>query len=248
MNDRVYIHEFVDIRGQNRANYMHHMTANWGPIGQRERNQLCFGVWGTVGSTGHWPQVVNMWEEAGWEGLASSFRHELGHPTLQDPSLAEWWARASGFRRGGRDRIMVPAPWSPTIGELCAAGARSESYAHELVSLRPGTAWDLLDRVHDEARNAYGRFGLSLVGAWATAMVPDNEVLLVWAIPTWEQWAAFESSQRADGPIRKWRETLGGFALDWHRILLVDAPLAPLRLGRQPSASDAGSFELPPIR
>ena len=28
-NDKVYIHEFIDIIGHNRANYMHHMTANW---------------------------------------------------------------------------------------------------------------------------------------------------------------------------------------------------------------------------
>ena len=50
MNDRVYIHEFIDIIGHSRANYMQHMTANWGPIGQEERNQLCYGVWALVGS------------------------------------------------------------------------------------------------------------------------------------------------------------------------------------------------------
>ena len=55
MNNRVYIHEFIDIIGHNRANYMQHMTANWGPIGQEERNQLCYGVWALVGSTGLWP-------------------------------------------------------------------------------------------------------------------------------------------------------------------------------------------------
>ena len=120
MNDKVYIHELVSIRGQARAKYMHHMTANWGPIGQRERNQLCYGVWATVGSTGRWPQVVNLWEEAGWEGLAQSFAHETGHPGLQDPSLAQWWATAADFRDGGLDRILVPAPWTRTIDQLLA--------------------------------------------------------------------------------------------------------------------------------
>ena len=38
---KVYIHEFIDIIGHNRAKYFQHMTANWSPIGQRERNQLC---------------------------------------------------------------------------------------------------------------------------------------------------------------------------------------------------------------
>ena len=74
---------------------MHHMTANWCPIGREERNQLCYGVWGTVGSTGRWPEVVNMWELDGWDGLAANFEHELSHPSMQDPSLAEWWAAAA---------------------------------------------------------------------------------------------------------------------------------------------------------
>ncbi|MCU1392466.1 MAG: family containing protein, partial [Ilumatobacteraceae bacterium] len=76
MNDRIYIHEFIDIRGHNRANYMHHMTANWSPIGRELRHQLCYGVWALLGSTGAWPQTVNMWEEDGWDGLGSSFAIE----------------------------------------------------------------------------------------------------------------------------------------------------------------------------
>src|SRR3954447_10931107 len=65
-NEKIYIHEFIDIRGHNRAKYMHHMTANWCPVGRKERHMLCFGVWATVGSTGSWPEVVNLWELDGW--------------------------------------------------------------------------------------------------------------------------------------------------------------------------------------
>ena len=130
MNDRVYTHEFIRIRGTNRANYMHHMTANWSPIAQDERNQLCYGVWGTVGTTGHWPQVVNMWEEAGFDGLAAGLGHELGRPSLQDEKLEKWWNEASNYREGGFDRVLIPAPWTRTVAELCADGVRG-------VDLRP---------------------------------------------------------------------------------------------------------------
>ena len=65
MNDKAYIHEFIDIIGHNRANYMHHMTANFSPTAQEDRQQLCYGVWGVVGSTKKWPEVVNIWEEQG---------------------------------------------------------------------------------------------------------------------------------------------------------------------------------------
>src|SRR5207245_3067591 len=124
MNSKVYIHELIDIIGHNRARYMHHMTANWCPTARAERNMLCFGVWGTVGSTGRWPEVVNLWELEGWDGLLANFSHELSSPTLQDPALTEWWARAAELRRGGVDRIVVPEQWSPTIEELTAAGVK----------------------------------------------------------------------------------------------------------------------------
>ena len=84
-NDRVYIHEFIDIIGHNRARYLHHMTANWCPVARAERNQLCFGVWSTVGATGRWPEVVNLWEITGWDGLAADFEHELVGAGAQDP-------------------------------------------------------------------------------------------------------------------------------------------------------------------
>ena len=118
MNRKLYIHELIDIIGPNRARYMHHMTANWCPTAREERNMSCFGVWGTVGSTGRWPQVVNLWELEGWDGLVANFAHELASPSLQDPALAKWWAAAAELRRGGLDRVLVPEPWSPAIDEL----------------------------------------------------------------------------------------------------------------------------------
>ena len=99
MNDKVYIHEFIDIIGHHRADYMHHMTANFSPSAQEERNQLCYGVWGVVGSTRKWPEVVNLWEEDGLDGLATSFRYEFNHKSLQDPKLAKWWATAANLDR-----------------------------------------------------------------------------------------------------------------------------------------------------
>jgi hypothetical protein len=44
MNCRVYIDKFIDITGRHRADCMQRMTANWSPIDQEERDQLCYGV------------------------------------------------------------------------------------------------------------------------------------------------------------------------------------------------------------
>lgn len=237
MNDRVYIHELIDVIGQNRARYMHHMTANWCPIGRAERDMLCFGVWATVGSTGRWPEVVNMWELTGWDGLAANFAHELVGAGMQDPSLAQWWAEAAALRRGGEDRIVVPEPWSPTITDLTTAGVRGEAYAHELVRLPVGGVRGFLDALADEGRAAVESEGLHCVGAFRVALRNDDEALVLWAIPSWSAWADFERAW--DGaPLRRWRERLVGLGAAVRRTLLVDAPLAPLRTGRQPQVED----------
>jgi hypothetical protein len=231
VNDRVYIHEFIDIIGHHRADYMQHMTANWSPIGQEERNQLCYGVWALLGSTGVWPKTINMWEHAGWSGLAASFAVEAVGKGAQDPALVKWWAKAAEFRSGGYDRIVVPAPWTRTIADLCADGVRGDVYAHELVKVEPGGAGDVLQRARD-ASELHARHGWELFGAFTTAMAYDDEALLLWVIPTWQQWGDGE----ADPALQRWRRSLD--ARGWDRVAMVDSPLNPMRIGRQPARSD----------
>jgi hypothetical protein len=191
-----------------------------------------------VGSTRRWPEVVNIWEESGWDGQARSFRHEFGHETLQDPKLAKWWAKAAEFRSGGFDRLLVPAPWTRTIGELCADGVGGEVYSHEMITVPRGTSADYLELVREEAVPVYDRYGWILAGAWETAMVDDSECILLWAIPTWEQWAEWEKAQRTDDEIVGWRSRSRSASQSWTRFLMVDAPLSPFRTGRQPSRED----------
>jgi hypothetical protein len=237
-NDKIYIHEFIDIIGHHRADYMHHMTANWSPIGQEERNQLCYGVWGIVGSTRDWPSVLNIWEEDGFDGMASSFRHEFSGRTLQDPKLAKWWAAAADFRSHGTDRLLVPAPWTRTVEQLCADGVRGETYAHEQYRTEPGGARDLLDRLAHEGAPLLAEFGWELAGAWETAMTGDSEVFLLWAIPSWERWSEAEQAERADSKLGRWRRSSYQRTNSVHRILLVDSELCPFRTGRQPTRAD----------
>jgi hypothetical protein len=236
VNDKVYIHEFINITRQNRARYMHHMTANWSPIGQEQRHQLCYGVWGVVGSTGHWPQVVNIWEEDGFDGLATSFRLEFGNATLQDPALEKWWAAAADLRSGGFDRLLVPHPDTLTIEELCKEQPGGEVYAHELIKVAPGSARQFLDVVLEEAADVRERSGWRLAGAWWTAMRGADECVLLWSIPSWEAWAAVERSTSLGrgGPLSRSAPLIR----EQERILLVDAPLSPFRTGRQPARED----------
>jgi hypothetical protein len=242
-NRSVYIHEFIDIIGHNRANYMHHMAANWSPIAQEERRQRCYGVWAVLGSTGRWPEVVNIWEHEDWDGLAASFAVESVGRGAQDPNLERWWAKAAEFRRGGVDRILEPAPWTRTITELCADGVTGDCYAHELIRVHAGAAPEFLERVRETGMAMLARYGWELAGAWKTGMVDDDECVLLWAIPTWQRWAAFEQAQTSDPDLRAWRAGARDVVTSWQRILLVDAPLSPFRTGRQPSREDRTDWQ-----
>jgi len=236
-NTRVYIHELIDIIGPNRARYIHHMTANWCPTAREERNMSCFGVWGTVGSTGRWPQVVNLWELEGWDGLVANFAHELASPSLQDPALAKWWAAAAELRRGGLDRVLVPEPWSPAIDELTGAGVRGVVYAHEIVRVPVGTVRAFLDALADVGVPALEPLGLRCIGAHRVAMINDSEAIVIWALPSWEAWGRYE--QAWDGSeLSPWRARLVALNADVQRTLMVDAPLSPMRTGRQPQVED----------
>ena len=238
-NRCVYIHEFIDIIGHHRADYMHHMTANWCPEARKERTQLCFGVWGTVGSTGRWPEVVNMWELPDWDGLVADFSHELARPSLQDPTLAAWWAKAAKFRRGGVDRILVPEPDSLTITEHCAAGTRGAVYAHELMTLPVEGARAFLDAYGESGRAANERAGAVPVGAFRVALVNGYEAIVISAFESWDAWGDYEQAwEGGSAALAEWRATLQRLDARVQRTLLVDAPLSPLRTGRQPQESD----------
>ena len=238
MNDKMYIHEHIDIIGPRRAEYMQHMTANWGPIAQEERQQSCYGVWGVIGSSRHWPEVINLWEENGYDGLARSFRHETGHPGHQDPKLARWWPEAAQYRSGGITRRLEPAPWTRTIAELCADGVRGEGYAHDQITVEQGRAHDFLELVAERAVPAYEKFGWVLAGAWTTAMSNESECMLLWAMPTWEQWAECEKARRKDDRLMAWWRQSYAWTRSYCRFLLVDSPLSPMRIGRQPQRED----------
>lgn len=150
---------------------------------------------------------------------------------------------AASLRRGGVDRIVVPEPWTRSIEQLVADGVRGELYSHELVTLPPGTAPDFLAAFGAEGIAAHEALGLELVGAFRVAMVNGSEAIVIWAIPDWPTWALVERAWLGEGTgdreaLHTWRRKTLAMGAGWRRTLMLDAPLGPLRIGRQPDASD----------
>ena len=75
-----------------------------------------------VGSTGRWPQVVNLWEYQSWESLARNFETELVGGGLQDPELAGWWAEAAWNAALAR-LPDASVPWALAVNGCASVGA-----------------------------------------------------------------------------------------------------------------------------
>jgi hypothetical protein len=68
-------------------------------------------------------------------------------------------------------------------------------------------------------------------------MATDSEAIVIWAIPDLETWATFERAWDR-GALAQWRHRLIALGTDVQRTLMVDAPLSPMRIGRQPAVED----------
>jgi hypothetical protein len=231
-NGKIYIHEFIDIIKQNRAKYLHHIAANWGPLGRVERNMLCFGVWATVGTTEKFPEATNLWELDGWDGLADNWEIEYENPKHQDATLEKWWAEAADMRHGGWDRVLIPAEYSPTLNECIERGINGRVYYHETIKIAPGQARTYLDLMQQEWLPVAERIGMRLAFAARSAMVNDSEVICIWAMKNWRAWAAVEKAYQGDAEVAQWRARTRSIALDWRNKLLSPAPLCPLNTGK----------------
>ena len=68
-------------------------------------------------------------------------------------------------------------------------------------------------------------------------MINDTEAIVIWALPVVGGVGRFE--QAWDGPqLAPWRARLVTLNADVQRTLMVDAPLSPMRTGRQPQVED----------
>src|SRR5256714_1018122 len=139
----VYLHEVIDIVGEGAMRYMEH-TVGFNADAAADRGLELVGTWYTMGSTGRWPQVVNMWECVdGWSG----WRRLMEATNLRrttNPELNEWWQEALKSRTGGFDRLLGAAPGCPSLADLRAGAVSGSVFVPEISEVQPGAALDYL--------------------------------------------------------------------------------------------------------
>jgi hypothetical protein len=227
MADRpsLFLHEVIDIVGRGGRAYMEHTVAF--DAGATAGGGLALlGTWEVVGTTGRWPQVVNLWEIDGWDGWA-----RLGQRTnvekAANAELATWWDEAYARRTGGFDRVLRGAPGCPTRATLAADAVQGTWFVHELSDVHPGAGPDYLAATLAERAPAMAERGIALVGLYDSVFV-DTEVCTIWATDL----AAHTELLRDGDP---WPATARRWCTRWREELMTPGPGSPLAPPEEPS-------------
>jgi hypothetical protein len=239
-NANLYLHEVIHIVGTGSEAYKRH-------TGERaaRRGGTLVGTWQQSGSTGDWPCVVNLWEMAGWEGWADTLDYQYAQER-QPSGLRGWWTTATRWRSGGFDRILEPASFCPTRRELIERGVRGRACIQEIVTVRPGAAEEYLDAVAHHWLPVAARRGLTLVGAWRTAM-RDTEAVLLWCLPTVHDFTRHLADFWSAPETRAWAALVRTWRTDYRETLLVPSVWCVVHPAwrERPARAGAGAPQAP---
>jgi hypothetical protein len=177
----------------------------------------------TTGTSGAWPSVINIWENT-WQSQASNLERQF-QDVARDTGMEDWWNRNLHLRRGGYDRLLVPAAYSPTLGELSARGVRAEVVLHEILWLPFGQPARYLAEYEQRFLPAAKRLGLELIGAYSVAMRPC-QVMTILGAREWSQLAALLAAD--DSELRSWNEWRSARVERAEDLLLVPVRHDPL--------------------
>lgn len=200
----LYLHETIDIAGTGQDAYIEAVVRR-AVHSERVGLSRLIGCWRVIGSTGPWPQVINLWEMEGWAHWAAGLERQF-IPERRDEHLGPWWTEVSQWRRGGFDRILVPAHGSPTHAEL-ATSAPAWVFEQTVARPRPGLGAGLAADVAEVLVPLLRRQGILWIGAY-TAPMRDDEAVWIFAAPTFAALCAWYERRPEDSGWLRWQQAL----------------------------------------
>ena len=233
----LHLHETIDIVGDAAVPYMERSVVGFDADAIADRGLVLYGTWYVQGSTGRWPQVVNVWELVdGWEGWGrlcarTNLRREA------NPELAAWWREAAGWRSGGFDRLLGSGPGTLDRAAVLAGGVKGEIFVHEIARVPPGGALEYLAAVDREWAPVMAEHGHRLVGAWEV-LFGESETCILWATDLTSHVALARATDaargfaapggRADARIPAWRARARALREHWREEILIPCPGTPM--------------------
>lgn len=214
----LYLHETIDIAGTGQDAYVAAVVQRAAHSEKVGLSRLV-GCWRVVGSTGRWPQVVNLWEMDGWAHWADGLERQF-LPDKRDAHLGPWWTAVAEWRRGGFDRILVPAAGCPTHADLVASAARAWVCEQTITRARAGCATALVDATIEVLAPLLARQRIRLLGAYTVPM-RDDEIVTLTAAPTFAELCGWYE-RRVDEPRwRRWRDSAREWIVETESVWLV---------------------------
>src|SRR5687767_12250600 len=173
-NTKAYQWEYMDLEpGVHnlgtavRGAYLDHV-AEWAPRGRTTRDCTWVASWAELGVTGTWPRAVSLWEHGSLAVLAR--RLELAQNVHQadpeDKALEAWVEKARTMRHEIVCKLLMPAPWSPTLEELVAKKVTGSIYYQQTVKSVPRRVEQYLAALEDEGLAIAQGLGMRLIGAF----------------------------------------------------------------------------------
>jgi hypothetical protein len=161
----------------------------------------------------------------GWKQIAHTLA--LQFTDRRDPFLEDWWNHNLHLRRGGFDRMLLLAPFSPDDAALTREGVKARLFLHEIVHVPFGEARPYLAELERTFLPAAKRHGWQLIGAYRVALRP-REVLTIWGLRDWADLAAPLTPDEPD--LRAWLDYRNRTVTCSEELILLPARLNPLGL------------------
>jgi len=207
----LFVHETIACRSlQARERYQE--------IAKTMQGFTMVGTWQTVGMTGRWPTVLNIWQvPGGWSGWGDFLERTYGSARRQ---MDVYFDQFDEVRSGGEDFLMASVPWSPPVQQLAADGVKGTLFVHEVTAVRPGVGRDYLAAMNEQWRPVALDHGHRLVGMYE-ALMTDTTAVSLWATDVASHISLMTSH---DPRIGRWRAAARAYCTGWHEELLSPAP------------------------
>jgi hypothetical protein len=232
VNDHIYLHEIIRTVPGREEPYLASVASVHHDPTRADRSpdaNTAFGQFRSVDSSGAWPCGINIWEHD-WAGQTENLVAQF-QDARRDVSMEEWWNRNLHLRRGGYDRLLLPADYSPTRAEVRERGITGEIFVHEILWLPFGEPARYLDRLAAELLPALDDHGLDLVGAFRVAMRPRQVVTLIGA-SEWSRLGTLFDAAAREPRLSSWLEYRASCVERADELMLIPARHDALARGR----------------
>lgn len=225
MNPNIYLHEIVRTVPGCEEPYLGSVLSLHHEPSRRHRGRPAFAQFRSIAVSGAWPVGINIWENT-WAGQTEDLVSQF-QDAQRDTAMEDWWNRNLHLRRGGYDRMLIPASYSPTLTGLTEGQVRGEVFLHEIHWLPFGEPQRYLAAFEQQVLPTLDRLGLDLVGAFRVAMRP-RQVLTILCARAWSGVSAWLDPSNRDEDLKDWHDYRAATVQRSEELLLLPARHGPL--------------------